>query len=614
MRYKQYGTELLLYDDGLELSLTANEIYRYEQDCRHGNSDAPSLSEIGLRFSSSFATLQVKVEPSETSSFGVACLYARSALGDSCQIHAGHRSDYVVIGKRVTPVNSDELNEIKSVLSDLGVDAWSDLSLSNYLDLLRIEQEWPWLTVEYEVNAKDISFSSCSLTEEVEEPSSFKLDLFDYQKVGSGWLSAMVKEGIGVILGDGMGLGKTAQAIKTICDKLEADPGARILIICPSALVENWRREIDKFTTGLDVMCHYGPDRTRYFGDLSSSIVITTYDVAKNDRIILSQHLWDIVILDEAQFIKNPKSQRAAEIKKIKRRVGIAITGTPFENHMTDIWSLIDFCNPDYLGSENAFKSKFKDEAGSARNLGKLIAPLLLRRTLDDIPNDLPELITIPVPISLPVDEAREYDERKSQYKSEGVSLATINKLIGDLSIPKEGMGGISSLKYEYLNTVANEVFECGEKMIVFAGRNECIDFLFNQYSQRVPTYRLTGETKQEDRLPTIDLFSGVVGPALLICNPRVGGAGLNITAANHVFHFTSQWNPAVIDQADARAHRRGQRKTVISYYPYYASTVEEYMWNKVMVKRDLADDVVVGNLGDATPNEVLEALRLSPL
>lgn len=217
------------------------------------------------------------------------------------------------------------------------------------------------------------------------------------------------------------------------------------------------------------------------------------------------------------------------------------------------------------------------------------------------------------MPIALPSSEAGEYDSRRQQYKAEGATLGAINKLVSDLSTP-ESDNGVSSLKFQYLETVVDEVFSKNEKIIVFADRTRTIECLERTYAHKAPTFSLTGEAPTDERVPIVDKFSAVKGGAMLLCNTRVAATGLNITAANHVFHFTLSWNPAVISQADARAHRHGQTRPVICYYPFYVSTVEEYIWNKLEAKRSLFGEVVKGHKGESSASEILEALNLSPI
>lgn len=608
-RYVLVDSEVLLEDESRDRKvLEALEVWQKEESCQEG--DLCSLAALNIEANLSYASLHAKLVSSANSPFGELAIFAKEE-GIEYRLGKNHQSDHVVLGSQWFPLFPDELLDIKRRLEEIGIAVCEPLNARQYLKCINLAEEAAWLSLDHFYSAKE--WAESFAPSETPAPSSFTATLYDYQSVGSQWISSMISQGVGVVLGDGMGLGKTIQIIRAICDLLDENPYARILVICPSAVVENWKREIFKFTTGITVLCHFGPDRTRDYHKIMGQVVITTYDVARIDSTVLNQIQWSLIVLDEAQAIKNPDSQRARSIKQINRQAAVAVTGTPFENHVTDLWSLFDFCMPGYLGTKQNFVSRFKDEETSASVIGKLIAPLLLRRKLDDIPNDLPELIKIPMPIRLSQQEALDYEMRRKAHIAQGASIGAIQKLVGDLAIPQE-QSGISNLKYEYLQNVAEEVIDYGEKIIVFIERLAAIEAIREIYSKAIPVLTLTGSTPVQERQTVVDQFSSIDGAAMLLCNPTVGGAGLNITAANHVFHFSPQWNPAKFDQADARAHRKGQKKPVIAHYPFYAGTIEEYMWEKTETKRELSSIATVGNKGTSSADEIMEALSYSPL
>lgn len=611
MRWHLSDSELLCCDDSASLTrLSADVIWGH---CS-GNPilGLPALSTIGIRCSPKYLDPVVELVETSDGPFGMLVLTVSTRPNSSTRLGNSHESDHVVINGVWSPLYSSTINEITTCLATLHLELGRPLSAREYLVCVRDLINRYWFVQKCEYSAFD--WSAQHQVPIRETPDYFVAQLTDYQSSSCEWLSMMRRNNIGVILGDAMGLGKTIQVIKTICDLLAENQDAKTLVVCPSALVENWTREIEKFTRGLKYMIHVGSQRSRNYRDYTSSIMLTTYDVVRMDIGVLSLIQWDLVVLDEAQFIKNPGSQRTRAIKKLPRNSSIAVTGTPFENHVTDIWSLFDFCIPEFLGTESQFRSTYFDNEESAKKLGKLIAPLLLRRTLKDIPNDLPPIITLPMPIALNEQEAVEYERRKEEYMQAGSALGAIGNLISDLAAPETSRRHLSKLKYEYFDSVMDEVIESGEKIIVFAERKATIAELERLYRHRIPCLTLNGETPMAIRQQEIDRFSAITDAAMLVCNPTVGGAGLNITAANHIFHFSMQWNPAKFDQADARAHRRGQQKTVISHYPFYASTIEEYMWEKVAIKRELASEIVVGNKAESTANELYVALSYNPM
>lgn len=608
MRYIRKHFEVLVEESGLLRTMTPSEVWSSEHDSNRAAQ--ATLSYLGIEIDSEFRTVSAFLRSCIESPFGEICLGVETPEG-RVWLSPDHASDHICTDKHWYPLYDGSIKEIRDGLRLLNLPIGEPLTASQYFASRNQGELRNIVCIEHKLNANDWVTNSC---EQSDSPSSFfRAELFDYQRIGSDWLNAMRQRGVGAILGDGMGLGKTIQIIKVVCDMLSERSDARALIVCPLALVENWCREFAKFSTGINPFVHSGPNRTGDYRKITGPVVITTYDVARVDSTVLDQIEWDLLALDEAQAIKNSDSKRAKAIKAIGKRFGVAVTGTPFENHMTDIWSIIDFCLPGLLGSKAAFLSQFPDEECAAKQLGELISPVMLRRTLDDIPNDLPDMITAPLPMRLPYEAAIEYERRKTVYSNKG-ALGAFGSLRNDLSVLPGKQGGISKLKYEYLESVLEEIVESAEKIIVFADRNLAIENIRDLVKGICPVYELTGSIPSNSRQGIVDDFSSVDGACVLVCNPTVGGAGLNITAANHIFHFTPSWNPALIDQANARAHRRGQTKRVVVHFPYYAGTVEEYMWNKVESKRILSEAAVIGNKGSDKTDELSLALSYSPL
>lgn len=608
MHYIKRQTEILAEENGVLSTMPPREIWNAEQD--PNRKPEAKLASLGITPDDELRLPFAFLKESSESPFGEIAVGVDTPEG-RLRLSPEHSSNHACTDNRWYPFYDGSIEEIKENLRLYDLSVGAALTASQYFTCRNQLEPQDEIRIEHELDANRWAES---IRHQADGGlSHFTAKLFDYQRIGSDWLSAMRRREIGAILGDGMGLGKTIQVIKVVCDLLSENPDARSLIICPSALIENWRREFEKFSEGVIISTHIGPNRTGDYRRIKGQVILTTYDVARIDSTVLNQIPWDLLALDEAQAIKNPDSKRTKAIKSIGKRFGMAITGTPFENHTTDIWSLVDFCLPGLLGTKDAFLNRYPDEEGAAGQLGKLIAPIMLRRTLDDIPNDLPSLIMMPIPMSLPREAAVEYDRRKAIYAKKG-ALGAFGNLRNDLSVPPGEHGGICDLKYQYLSNVLEEVTEKGEKIIVFVDRNAAIDGIEALMGQACPIFRLTGKTAANDRQEVIDAFSAVDGSSMLLCNPTVGGAGLNITAANHVFHFTPSWNPALIDQANARAHRRGQQKRVVVHFPYYVGTVEEYMWNKVESKRDLSKAAVIGNKGASEDDELSLALSYSPL
>ena len=512
---------------------------------------------------------------------------------------------------------------INNILSRYNVNP-SDISFSQYIEIKK-EIELAGVDICDEVNTL---ISSIRSSESYGNPRGLQANLYPYQSSGAKWLDFMSSHRCGCILGDEMGLGKTLQIITLMGALKERKHNVHFLVICPVSLLENWRREIAKFYPSLKSHIHYGPRRT---GDpnvpLYSDVVIMPYSCAISDSGLLTMIKWDILILDEAQNIKNPDARRTKAVKRIPCEVPIAVSGTPFENHMTDIWSLVDFILPGFLGTRHQFDSLYSDDLDSAVKLEKTISPLILRRLVKDVAKDLPERVDIPIPVIMSDDEARLYEDcRLSENPHEelkDLKIDTIQKLRTFCTHPcvynPDHIGTDPtkiSTKYERLVDILQEIFENGEKAVVFTSFKRMTDVLINDIKNRFNVYTdcIDGSIPAKDRQSIVDKFTDHTGPGMLVLNPKAAGTGLNITCANHAIHYNLEWNPAVEDQASARIYRRGQNKTVFIYRLYYIDTIEEIINDRIQNKRQLSDTAIVGNLGQNTEKEyLLKALAATP-
>lgn len=464
----------------------------------------------------------------------------------------------------------------------------------------------------------------CVLVPQISVPTqNMTVTLYPYQETGVNWLSSVVAEGAGGILADEMGLGKTFQIIALLLS--EKDFGTS-LVIAPSSLLENWKREIERFAPSLKIWVQRGSNRMYFWKDmLKYDVIITSYDLASEyDHAIYTQHTWNLLVLDEAQAIKNSGTRRSQHIREIAKRSGIAVSGTPFENHLTDIWSLFDFSCRGLLGSLPLFKSVYPDTELSAESLERIISPLLLRRKVADVKKDLPMKIIIPVPLEMGFSEAQEYERYRLKFSTARgkTSLGAITYLREFCSHPalldKAKLSANpekDSVKFQRLIEILDDIFSQGEKVIIFSGwvflQGMILKMVENRYCSYVTV--LNGKMPIPERQKTVDHFSKKNGFAVLIINPRVGGTGLNITAANHVIHYSPEWNPAVEDQASARVLRIGQELPVTIHRLFYINTIEEVIDERLNRKRDLDGRVIVGTDGEEIA-DIQRALQLSPL
>jgi SNF2 family DNA or RNA helicase len=457
-------------------------------------------------------------------------------------------------------------------------------------------------------------------------PKNVNATLYPYQLDGWRWCRFIAAEGLGGILADEMGLGKTLQVIGAIADPLV--PGDEpVLVVAPGSLLENWTREFGKFAPQIRTMKHHGPGRTGRPADLKKfDVVITSYDTVVRDNSMFMMINWSILVCDEAQYIKNTDSLRARSVKKLRRSSAIAVTGTPVENRLTDLWSITDLVLPGYLGTAGEFQKKFEDDLDGATSLERLASPIMLRRRVSEVAKDLPERIDIPQVIQLDEDEATAYDTIREEIAAEFGASATLVALIRLRMFcthpwlvkgsARTGDPAVFS-KYARLVDILDEIFQTGEKAILFTAYIEMTDILVADIASRfaVFTAHIDGRVPIDARQPVIDRFSEEKGPALLVLNPRAGGAGLNITAANHVIHYTLEWNPALEDQASARAYRRGQTRPVTVHRLFCGDTVEEVVDDRLSRKRTLSEAAVVGVRGETDDYaDILAALQRSPL
>ena len=450
------------------------------------------------------------------------------------------------------------------------------------------------------------------------EPDLVRASLYPYQVNGARFLGGMADQELGVLLADEMGLGKTIQAIYLISREKDRKQGAT-LVVCPSALITNWQREIIRFTPWLSVSIHRGVTRTGDPAFLEQfDIVLTSYDVLVRDVAVLESLRWNLVVLDEAQSIKNPDAKRSLAAKRLQRRVGVAITGTPIENSLRDMWSIFEFIAPAYLGVRTQFERKYPDELTAARALSLRVAPMMLRRMVSDVAQDLPPRVDIPVAIDGGPRFALEYEAVRSTPNI--ATLALLTKLRQVCASPRAFGAELSRLdefaKYDVALRIMFEAFDKGEKVLLFASYLEALDLIADDLRDRLPAVFLRvldGRTSADERQKAIDDFSAHVGPGVLLMNPRATGVGLNIQAASHVIHYTPEWNPAIVAQATARAHRRGQSRPVFVHYLYFVDTVEEVMIDRLSSKRELQDAGLSGIDGELSQSDILEALALTP-
>jgi SNF2 family DNA or RNA helicase len=463
-------------------------------------------------------------------------------------------------------------------------------------------------------------------------------DLRKYQAHGIAWLEAAAEGGAGVILADDMGLGKTLQSIGLLVRRAGNAPH---LVVCPTSLVGNWQREITRFASQLTVHLHHGPARTKDRAPLTEAdVVVTSYSIALRDIKLLRQIAFDTIVIDEAQAIKNHRSRTAGAVRDLTGRVRVALTGTPVENHLSELWSISEFVNPGLLGGQTDFKRRFADpiEIGrdpvSAATLRARIDPVVLRRMKEDVAADLPPKIEAVVACTMTDEQAGLYKEAIREAFDEGLGdgitrrgrvlkLLTRLKQICNHPVQYVGEGDSAAVglaersgKLDRVTEMLTEVVDEGDKTLIFTQYRQMGELLSRHLHAElgVAAPFLHGGLDQPARDRLVEEFQTGEGPAILLVSLRAGGTGLNLTGASHVVHYDRWWNPAVEDQATDRAHRIGQTQTVYVHKLVTAGSLEERVDELLQRKRAIAD-AVVGNgedwLGDLDDSQLRKLIEL---
>lgn len=619
---------LWLRDGSNDARLTAEEIFAVVFEDADSQHDMPVTADLfhgtGLEFRSSAADPIVVLESDcEEKPQHVMCRLVAKGIGFEAPVSMadGELLDYAIDGSVWMPLPPGSLKAAGEFLHQVGLAQFGCISLAQYLQVLRTST--PAISVEDRTHEAFAS-SRLSSTLAGDVPMGFVGSLYPYQNAGFRWLAFMRSNGLGCIIADEMGLGKTVQVI---CLLLTAKLEEKVpcLVIAPATLLENWRREIERFAPPLRVCVHRGTHRTGFPEDLRQyDVVISSYETAVADVSLLRNIHWDTCVLDEAQAIKNPSAKRTRRLKTLPRSCTVAMTGTPVENHLTDLWSITDFAVPSLLGRLAEFERNHPDDLRGARSLEPILTPIILRRLVRDVAQDLPERIDIPQPLVMDSKSANVYEMLRQEAASgPAATLAALVKLRMFCTHPWLSQqfthciaAADCSVKFQRLLEIMEEIVADGGKALVFSSYQASIDLLARELADQfgIWTATIDGRTPVEARQETVDQFARLEAPAALILNPRAAGTGLNITAANHVIHFNLEWNPAVEDQATARAHRRGQQRSVTVHRLFYVNTVEDVINDRMERKRELANAAVVGtDGGQADVQDILRALRVSP-
>ncbi|WP_438347815.1 DEAD/DEAH box helicase [Paenibacillus sp. FA6] len=519
-----------------------------------------------------------------------------------------------------------DLKEIRQVLRYIKRHEKGQMEISDWMHLTAEDSDermWKGLTV---MGMQTVGMLS-SLLEGTSSrrvpiravPESLHGVLRPYQERGYQWLAAMRDLGFGVCLADDMGLGKTVQVITCLLERL-AEQTQPVLIVCPTSLLGNWQRELQRFAPDMSIYIHHGNKRLHGEEFLQQvtqhNIILTTYHLCGRDGIDLAQVLWATIVLDEAQYIKNYRTKQAQSVMKLSAKHRIAMTGTPVENRLGELWSIFQFLNPGYLGTSSSFRHRYTGDVdqGRLQELHRLVAPFMLRRLKSDpdIAKDLPEKIELKSYCTLTdvqgamyqavVDQMLVQIEQRTGIARKGLVLSSLTKLkqicnhpqlLGkeETRVTKQEASG----KMERLLELLDSIEEIGESALIFTQYVAMGHLLVSRLAARygkAPAFLHGGVLKQE-RDEMVRNFQEGEGTSFFVLSLKAGGVGLNLTRANHVLHYDRWWNPAVENQATDRVFRIGQHRNVQVHKLICQGTLEERIDELIENKKSLSEQVV---------------------
>lgn len=486
-----------------------------------------------------------------------------------------------------------------------------------------------------------------ALTEEA-PPAALRAELRPYQLRGLDWLTFLTRYGLGACLADDMGLGKTLQLLALILRLKErvAMPGP-VLLVCPTSVVGNWVHEARRFAPELRLLTHHGAGRigragaAKFAAEVAGhDVVVTTYSLLPRDAEALANVTWGMIALDEAQFIKNAETKQARAARALNAPMRVALTGTPVENRLAELWSIMHFLNPGYLGSQRHFHEQFaapieqRHDKRSSAQLQALVRPFVLRRLKSDksVIRDLPEKIEMREYCTLTREQAtlyeavvreglRQLEQTLDPMARRGAVLAMLSKLKQVCNHPAHFLNDGSALagrsgKLARLEDLVEELLDEGDRALIFTQFTVMGERLREYLDERfkTKTLYLHGATPRTQRERMVERFQSADGPPLFLLSLKAGGAGLNLTNANHVIHYDRWWNPAVETQATDRAFRIGQTRNVQVRKFVCTGTLEERIDEMIEQKRALAEGIFgagEGWLTELSTAELRELFRL---
>ena len=501
--------------------------------------------------------------------------------------------------RHVENYNQIDFNEEDNKIS-YSLGSASSIYLKNLID----ENEFNFINGIEKVNEISDKFETIGDIE-VSLPKNLKANLREYQIQGFKWFKNLNHLKFGGILADEMGLGKTIQTIAFLL----SEKGKKSIVVAPTSLIYNWKNELETFAPDLNVLVLHGNknERKELIKTIKDNdLVLTTYTILKNDFKELEDIVFDYCIIDEAQNIKNPYSQNSEAVKKVNAKVRFALTGTPIENNLLELWSIFDFIMPGYLYSKNKFQEKFIKTNDNIKELKKQIQPFMLRRLKKEVLSQLPEKIETKFFVEMTDEQKKVYKTyvedikdkmRETDFEKDKITilsyLTTLRQLCLDPSIKVENYKGNSG-KIDVLNELIKENIENNHKILIFSQFTSVLQNISKELEKENISYLyLDGRTNPKERVELVDEFNQNKDIKVFLISLKAGGTGLNLTSADIVIHFDPWWNPAIENQATDRAHRYGQKNVVEVIKLIAKGSIEENILKLQEDKKELIQKVI---------------------
>lgn len=620
-----------ILNTGVDQLLALGEVQSTERFRRLGIRTAPKLS-VGVSMESGLLDLTISAEH-----------ISSEELAEILKSYQLRRKFHRLKNGDFLKLEDDSLELLSHLTNELGLSARELVKgkmhlpayRSLYLNTLLEESQGLYTTRDRRFKQLVREFKAVSEAD-FEIPKGLNASLRPYQAMGYRWLRLLDAFGFGGILADEMGLGKTLQAIAVLAAVREEQGSCSALIITPASLVYNWCEEIRRFAPNLKAAIVTGSQKERcqlIHKHEDFDVLITSYDLLKRDADLYEGLTFSFQFLDEAQYIKNHSTTAAKAVKVIRSRSRFALTGTPIENRLSELWSIFDYLMPGFLYTYEAFKKTFetpivknKEEAVSAR-LRRMTGPFILRRLKKDVMKDLPEKLEEVRYARADKPQQELYDSQLSHMKtllgsqsSEDfkknkfqilAELTRLRQICCDPSLCFENYKG-GSAKRETCMELIETAAESGHRMLIFSQFTSMLELLEGDLKKTgIPYFKITGSTPKEQRIQLVNEFNSGDTPVFLI-SLKAGGTGLNLTGADIVIHYDPWWNLAVQNQATDRAHRLGQTKTVTVYKLIVKGSIEEKILKLQEAKKDLADEILkgeMGNIGSLSKEELLDII-----